>query len=185
MQVYIPSERRQISRLLFHFPTERISLRQSLSIIENAIIYYALDPSVGAIAKGAVRHCGTSYLCKVKAIHDALRRVFVYRNDPSDRDLFKAPPLMAMEIIERGYFTGDCDDAVLMAGAVLKAAGFPLRLIAVSRDKRPKAQDVDHVALLVIMPNGEELYFDLTVDFLPEPASRFFADRIVVEGDAF
>lgn len=47
---------------------------------------------------------------------------------------------MADQVLERGLMEGDCDDAATFASSVMYAAQFPVRFVAMRRDK-----DFEHV----------------------------------------
>lgn len=64
-----------------------------------------------------------------------------YTEDPWDleggKELVKAPDVSAREIREKGRMAGDCDDQVLLAMTLLRAAGVPARPVVISRDDGP------------------------------------------------
>lgn len=166
-----------VKRVLYDFPAKGDrDLKESLNIIANFIVRNSLDPVVIHYMK-RITQGTTNWRNRIYKIHKDLKAVFVYRHDPQDRDFFKSAPLMLAELQSKGYIRGDCDDAVILAGSILKAAKFPLRIVALSNQKSPSAP-IDHVALLIITPTLKPVYFDLTIDFVPD-----FKGRNIIESD--
>ena len=66
-----------------------------------------------------------------QAIRRWLARRFEFESDPPGLELLKAPDVMLREWEDGGKFTGDCDDAAIMAAAVALAAGFRVRWVVV------------------------------------------------------
>jgi hypothetical protein len=165
------------SQLLWYFHDEEKSIEESINVIAATIYHQSLHPMVAAYARMITSGCGDNWMCKIKAIHDWLKKRFVYKEDPKEVDSFKSPVYILHEIQSKGYFEGDCDDATMISGALLKAAGFVIRLIAVSRRKEPNAP-LEHIAILIEVPGMRKMYFDLTVN---HPVD--FEGRRVVHSD--
>ena len=163
------------SRLIWYFADEGKSIEESINIIAATIYRESLSPLVGTVARKITESCGENWMCKISKIHDWLKKRFVYREDPKEVDTFKSATYSLHEIINQGYFTGDCDDATILSGALLKASGFVVRLMVMSRRREPDAP-LEHIAVLVELPNMKKMYVDLTVN---EPID-FRGRRVVV-----
>jgi hypothetical protein len=164
------------SRLIWWFHDEGKSIEESINIIAATVYHQSMAPEVGALARKITEGCTTA-MCKIRAIHEWLRRRFLYTEDPKEVDTFKSAVYTIHEIWQNGYFRGDCDDATILSAALLKAAGFVVRLMVVSRRPEPDAP-LEHILTLVELPGGKKVYVDLTVD-----APIDFSKRRVVLSD--
>lgn len=92
------------------------------------------------LSKRGARHEGVRArardLSSPQAIRRWLDRRFEFVRDPPGLELLKAPDVMLQEWEHTGTFTGDCDDAAIMAAAVALAAGFRVRWMVLGFRRR-------------------------------------------------
>lgn len=65
------------------------------------------------------------------SIIDFVRSRVVYLADPDRAELVMTAPLMLSRIAAKGFVHGDCDDHVVLAGALLTSIGIPVRVVGV------------------------------------------------------
>jgi hypothetical protein len=80
------------------------------------------------------------------AIHDWIQQKIAYVGDHVLIEELRAPAGLVLEIQDRGSTMGDCDDFVILEGALLAAIGIPIRIVTIStrRDR-----DFNHTYLIV------------------------------------
>ena len=79
------------SRLLWYFHDNEKAIEESINVIAATVYQQSTHPMVAAYARMITRNCGNNWMCKIKAIHDWLKRRYVYKEDPRDIDTFKSP----------------------------------------------------------------------------------------------
>lgn len=83
------------------------------------------------------------------------------RNDSDILDEIRTPGYLLKEIDTFGAALGDCDDYVVLYGAILYRLGFPVTLEAISREDD---EILDHIYLST-MVDGQRIALDGIVDF--------------------
>lgn len=78
----------------------------------------------------------------LKKLFSALRSKLRYVKDPVGAEYIKAPWIMADEIGDRGFSTGDCDDFASLAYALLRSIGVPARLVVGWYDGQPNPSHI-------------------------------------------
>ncbi len=63
------------------------------------------------------------------AIRQFLVRRFRFQHDPRNVELLKSPGVLLAELENKGYASGDCDDAAILGASLALAAGFPVRWV--------------------------------------------------------
>lgn len=81
-------------------------------------------------------------LIDLKKLFSSLRASIRYVKDPVGAEYIKAPWVMADEIRERGYATGDCDDLSCLAYSLLRSIGVPARLVVGWYDGHPNPSHI-------------------------------------------
>lgn len=92
---------------------------------------------------------------EVEAIFEFVRRNVRYTLDPYDLELFQR----ARRSLENR--TADCDDQVILSGALLQAVGYPIRLVIIDTGKGGYSHIYLHVGVPPMNPN-KWIPFDLT-----------------------
>ena len=99
-------------------------------------------------------------------------RKMVYLADPDGGEFIQTPLVLLNTIGLKGFAYGDCDDHVVLLGAMLVSIGIPARAVAV------KLHGSDHYNHVVIdYPyQGQSILIDPCAKNVPTPAYR---DRLV------
>lgn len=101
---------------------------------------------------------------RAETVFEWVRRHLTYTPDHDDGltiEEIRTPGYLLIEIERLGTALGDCDDYVVLLGALLIRLGYPVTLVAISRHED---QQLDHVYLAVDTDEG-----------------RYTADGIVAE----
>lgn len=69
---------------------------------------------------------------EIKTLAGFTKAHFHYLRDPHNLEYLKSPEVIDKEIDSYGEFIGDCDDASAYLAALLKSAGYPVRLSIIS-----------------------------------------------------
>jgi transglutaminase-like putative cysteine protease len=96
----------------------------------------------------------------------------VYLADPDGGEFIQTPLVLLNTIRQKGFAYGDCDDHVVLLGAMLTSVGIPARAVAV------KLHGSDHYNHVVVeYPlNGTTVLIDPCAKTVPTPHYR---DRLV------
>ena len=99
-------------------------------------------------------------------------RKMVYLADPDGGEFVQTPLVLLNAIGQKGVAYGDCDDHVVLLGAMLVSIGIPARAVAV------KLHGSDHFNHVVIeyAYQGQSILIDPCAKNVPTPAYR---DRLV------
>jgi len=103
--------------------------------------------------------------------HFVMQRM-VYLPDPDGGEFIQTPLVLLNTIGKNGVAYGDCDDHVVLLGAMLTAIGIPTRAVAV---KLHGSTHYNHVVIEYLL-NGEPVLIDPCAKRVPTPAYR---DRLV------
>ena len=101
--------------------------------MRDIIIKSSKNPLIVGVARSIVRHTPEKdYYAEAEAIYNWVRRNTKYIRDPYGTETITTPPV-ALDIIKRGIpFEGDCDDITVLSLSLMRAIGFPVKLIATS-----------------------------------------------------
>jgi hypothetical protein len=97
---------------------------------------------------------------EVEAIYKYARQHFRYTKDVYGEEFMKTPERIFREISERGFFLGDCDDAMIFIGSLLKNAGYPVFATIVRREGYSA---FTHIYPQTMLPTGEYIALDITL----------------------
>lgn len=117
-----------------------------------------------SLTYGAVRALADSLafndrgLLDIRGFYDKLRALVHYLPDTTGAEFIKAPWIMAEEIQERGFASGDCDDLASFAYALLHSVGVPAELYVAWYGRE---QDPSHIFVGVPQKSGVYYAFDL------------------------
>lgn len=99
-------------------------------------------------------------------------RKMVYLADPDGGEFVQTPLVLLNTIAKKGFAYGDCDDHVVLLGAMLVSIGIPARAVAV---KLHGSSVYNHV-VIEYLANGEPVLIDPCAKNVPTPAYR---DRLI------
>ncbi|WP_456465553.1 transglutaminase-like domain-containing protein [Desulfurobacterium sp.] len=104
----------------------KITLRdtnQTIQVIEQFIEEYSILPEVRQLVASILKPCTSKdYLCYVRQIVEYIKSHVKYVNDPPKTEVLQSP----LRTLKLGI--GDCDDHTILAGTLLRAAGFKIRI---------------------------------------------------------
>jgi len=144
------------------------NLKERIALINHFIQEGKKDAQIRRLASGVLsQRCGKEWCipekdwdAEVEAIFLWIRNNVRYTLDPWELELFQK----ARRSLENR--TADCDDQVILAGAMLQVVGYPIRLIVVDTGKG----GYSHIYLSVGLPPLDPkkwLPFDLTATTEP------------------
>jgi hypothetical protein len=131
---------------------------QILSIISAMIAEYGVDPIVRGNTTRLFVGCGNDdRSCQFKSVTDFMSDKVRYVRDPLGVEYVRSPTALFKEIDQFGIANGDCDDQVLLAGAMLHSVGFQVRPIGLHLFTQ---EYFDHVAMQVVGDSGQIVTYD-------------------------
>lgn len=138
-----------------------------------------LNERVRLAAIEAIRRCPwKNKLCEVGAIFDWLRANIRFTYDPEGAELLQDVDAILL------HRSADCDDFVILGGAMLRSVGIPVRLVIIASD--PSAPDLfSHIYLQAEVAPGRWIGFDPSVidSRVGWEPPRFYRKEIIpVEG---
>lgn len=161
-------------------PTRKwVSYSKAAGIIRNMILEGSHDPAVLDKAAAVVRQLPPNPAAQAQALWSFVRGAVTYLEDPYNDDHFQGP---AVTLQRRA---GDCDDQVVLLGALLRSVGFQVRLVFVFSE-RPKNYEADfplHVYLEVNIEKGNFEPLWICADTVPSPDDQggFYEARFGVD----
>ena len=96
----------------------------------------------------------------------------VYLADPDGGEFIQTPLVLLNTIGQKGFAYGDCDDHVVLLGAMLVSIGIPARAVAV----KLHGSDVYNHVVVEYLCQGQPILIDPCAKTVPTPAYR---DRLV------
>ncbi len=81
-----------------------------------------------------------------------------YVADPFNAEFIQTPDRLLLEINERGYAHGDCDDSALLFAALAESVGVACEIVSVNTGA---GSAVDDHVLVLAQVGGETIEFDL------------------------
>lgn len=136
---------------LTRIPRGAAGTKKTLAAMERMASAGATNPSVVLFAQELVRN-GPEYgkMADLEAILAGVRRCMRYTPDPVGVETVKAPWFTVAEIQAKGRAVMDCDDASVLAAALIRSVGIPTRFRVIKDDP----QEFTHVYLEALMDNG-------------------------------
>jgi transglutaminase-like putative cysteine protease len=138
------------------------------------------DPEIVATARGLVRNLAPGdYASEAAALHRFVRDKIRYTGDPYTEDLYAWPRVTLQQR------AGDCNNKVLLFGALARALGFPVRLLFAFKEGQPQlGRDFPaHVLAAVDVYKGERArrqWWPIEATPLPNKTSGFPTVRVPV-----
>jgi len=159
-------------------------IKDRIALINYYIQEGKQDAQIRRIASAILnQRCGNEWCipekdwkAEVEAIFEWVRNNVRYTLDPNELELFQR----ARRSLENG--TADCDDQVILAGALLQAVGYPLRLVVIDTGRGGYSHIYLHVGLPPVEPR-RWIAFDLTAT--TEPLGWEVANHQVVKKRLF
>ena len=131
---------------------------QILAVVSSLIAEYGVDPDLRVFTTSLFTGCGNDDReCQFKAITNWMEDHVRYVRDPLHVEYVRSPTAMLREYREFGIANGDCDDQILLAGAMLHSVGFQVRPVG----RKLFAPDYfDHVAMQIVWDDGNIINYD-------------------------
>lgn len=105
---------------------------QTLQKMRSVINQSLTDPFVIEAARRLVASLpARDYDAQARAIRGFLTERFQFVRDPRGVEMLATPRYLLTQVARRYMVQGDCDDAAILGGALAKAIGLRVRLIAV------------------------------------------------------
>jgi hypothetical protein len=125
---------------VYHIPAwEHFGDPKRMDIITRIANMRGRDPRIATLAVKIFKKAGVQprdYVGQAKAILDFVQNDLYYVNEPGER---LSDPLRTLKV---GY--GDCDDLVIVLGALLESVRIPWRVVISGTDKRGKKVRYHH-----------------------------------------
>lgn len=131
---------------------------QILSVLSSLIAEYGVDPDLRVFTTSLFTGCGNDdRSCQFQRVTSWMEDHVRYVRDPLHVEYVRSPNAMLREFREYGIANGDCDDQVLLSGAMLHSVGFQVRPVG----RKLFTQDYfDHVAMQVMGDDGRIVNYD-------------------------
>lgn len=88
------------------------------------------SPQIRSMAVSLALHQKTD-VDKAKVVFDFVRSRMRYIRDNTFMETVSTPALHLKTFVQAGYAAGDCDDHVVLLGALLTSIGYPVRIVTV------------------------------------------------------
>ncbi len=99
-------------------------LSQTVDIIRYLIIEHSKDVRLRELVAKILKPCPSkNFLCYIKAIVNYIRKNVKYVYDPPKLETIQSPKRTLI------LGMGDCDDHTVLAGTLLRIAGFPIKIV--------------------------------------------------------
>jgi transglutaminase-like putative cysteine protease len=144
-----------------------------ISAIQFVIEQFGRDPRIRAATLPLLSsRINNDIKSHANTIAEFVMRKMVYLADPDGGEFIQTPLVLLNTIAQKGFAYGDCDDHVVLLGAMLTAAGIPARAVAV---KLHGSDYYNHVVVEYPL-NGKTVLVDPCAKTVATPHYR---DRLV------
>ena len=145
-----------------------------ISAIQFVIDQFGRDPRIRAATLPLLSsRINNDVRNNATTIANWVMRKMVYLADPDGGEFIQTPLVLLNTIGQKGFAYGDCDDHVVLLGAMLTSVGIPTRAVAV----KLHGSDVYNHVVIEYLANGQPILVDPCAKTVPTPAYR---DRLVV-----
>ncbi len=144
-----------------------------ISAIQFVIEQFGRDPRIRAATLPLLTsRINNDIRSHANTVAQWVMRKMVYLPDPDGGEFIQTPLVLLNTIAKKGVAYGDCDDHVVLLGAMLTSIGIPARAVAV---KLHGAAHYNHVVVEYLL-NGQPVLIDPCAKTVQTPAYR---DRLV------
>lgn len=144
-----------------------------ISAIQFVIEQFGRDPRIRAATLPLLTsRINNDIRSHANTVAQWVMRKMVYLPDPDGGEFIQTPLVLLNTIAKKGVAYGDCDDHVVLLGAMLTSIGIPARAVAV---KLHGAPHYNHVVVEYLL-NGQPVLIDPCAKTVQTPAYR---DRLV------
>lgn len=145
-----------------------------ISAIQFVIEQFGRDPRIRAATLPLISsRINNDVRNNATTIANWVMRKMVYLADPDGGEFIQTPLVLLNTIGQKGFAYGDCDDHVVLLGAMLISLGIPTRAVAV----KLHGSDVYNHVVIEYMAQGQPILVDPCAKNVPTPNYR---DRLVV-----
>lgn len=145
-----------------------------ISAIQFVIDQFGRDPRIRAATLPLLSsRINNDVRNNATTIANWVMRKMVYLADPDGGEFIQTPLVLLNTIGQKGFAYGDCDDHVVLLGAMLTSVGIPTRAVAV----KLHGSDVYNHVVIEYLANGQPILVDPCAKTVPTPTYR---DRLVV-----
>lgn len=145
-----------------------------ISALQFVIEQWGRRPEVRAAAVGLLRsRINNDVYRHIQTIVTWVKSHMVYLADPDGAEFVQSPTVLLKRIDTAGFAYGDCDDHVVLLGALLNAIGVPAEACGVKLHGSPL---YNHVVIQYPY-NGEMVIVDPCAK---DAAAPFYRERLVV-----
>jgi len=129
-------------------------LAQTVEVIRRFILESSHNLRLRRLVARLIKKCkDKDFPCYIEKIVSFVKSKVHYVDDPQKLEILQSPE----KTLEIGI--GDCDDQAILTGALLRIAGFPVRIVLGDPNKDGR---FEHVYLKVMLPNKTWLTVDPT-----------------------
>lgn len=148
-------------------PPKFLNFEKAAALINQMIIEGANDNEVREKATELIRYIPqTDHMMELQAIFDYVQNVR-YTGDPTDEDLYQTAGVTIKNQM------GDCDDKVILAGALARSIGFPVLLCFVFEEEpKMETQFPAHVFLEADVSKSQGNPTWVALETIPVPGGR-------------
>jgi transglutaminase-like putative cysteine protease len=144
-----------------------------ISAIQFVIEQFGRDPRIRAATLPLLSsRINNDVRNNANTIASWVMRKMVYLADPDGGEFIQTPLVLLNTIGQKGFAYGDCDDHVVLLGAMLVSIGIPARAVAV----KLHGSDVYNHVVVEYLCQGQPILIDPCAKNVPTPAYR---DRLV------
>lgn len=144
-----------------------------ISAIQFVIEQFGRDPRIRAATLPLLSsRINNDVRNNATTIANWVMRKMVYLADPDGGEFIQTPLVLLNTIGQKGFAYGDCDDHVVLLGAMLTSVGIPTRAVAVKLN----GSNVYNHVVVEYLYQGQPILIDPCAKTVPTPAYR---DRLV------
>lgn len=138
---------------------------QTLTHMRALVSESMADPSVVLFARSFVLRAGQrEYRHQADLIQTWMRGVWVFADDPIDREFLVSPAVLLSMLTTTGRIVGDCDEAAVLGAALGQAIGMAPQFVVLGFASPDTGNDgrLAHVYTQLLTPDGDTVSLDIT-----------------------
>lgn len=140
-------------------------VRQTLAHMRALVVESMGDPSVVFQARSFVLRAGQrAYRQQAELIQSWLGALWVFADDPIDREFLVSPGALLEMAQTYGRIVGDCDEAAMLGAALGRAIGLAPQFVVLGFADPETGNDgrMAHVYAQLLTPDGDTVSLDIT-----------------------